>query len=66
MSDTRRNYRGRLWLGEFPLGHRTILLVAEQGLGDTMQFVRYVPLLARTGATVVLEVQPELKSLLAK
>ena len=65
MSDTRRNYRGRLWLGEFPLGHRTILLAAEQGLGDTMQFVRYVPLLARTGATVVLEVQPELKSLLA-
>jgi tetratricopeptide (TPR) repeat protein len=66
MSDTRRNYRGRLWLGEFPLGHRTILLVAEQGLGDTMQFVRYVPLLARAGTTVVLEVQPELKSLLAR
>jgi hypothetical protein len=66
MSDTRRNYRGRLWLGEFPLGHRTILLTAEQGLGDTMQFVRYVPLLARADATVVLEVQPELKSLLAR
>jgi len=65
MADMRRNYRGRLWLGEFPLGQRTILLPAEQGLGDTIQFVRYAPLLARAGATVVLEVQPELKPLLA-
>ncbi len=65
MSEARRNYRGRLWLGEFPLGQRTILLPAEQGLGDTVQFVRYAPLLARAGATVLLEVQPELKTLLA-
>ena len=65
MSEVRRNYRGRLWLGEFPLGQRTILLPAEQGLGDTVQFVRYAPLLARAGAKVVLEVQPELKTLLA-
>jgi hypothetical protein len=65
MVDTRRGYRGRLWLGEFPLAQRTILLPAEQGLGDNMQFVRYAPLLARGGATVVLEVHPELKALLA-
>ena len=65
MSDARRNYRGRLWLGEFSLGRRTMLLPAEQGLGDTMQFVRYAPLLGAGGATVILEVQPELKSLLA-
>jgi tetratricopeptide (TPR) repeat protein len=65
MSDARRNYRGRPWLGEFPIGQRTILLAAEQGLGDSIQFVRYAPLLARSGAKVVLEVQPELKSLLA-
>jgi hypothetical protein len=44
---------------------KTILLHAEQGLGDTIQFARYVPLLARAGATVILEVQPELKELLA-
>jgi tetratricopeptide (TPR) repeat protein len=65
MSDARRGYRGRLWLGEFPLGGRTILLPSEQGLGDTIQFIRYAPLLARSGATVVAEVQPELKTLLA-
>ena len=66
MSDARRGYGRSLWLGEFPLGHKTILLHAEQGLGDTIQFVRYAPLLARAGATVVLEVQPELKALLSR
>jgi len=65
MADARRGYRGRLWLGEFPLGQRTILLTAEQGLGDTIQFVRYAPLLARGGAKIALEVQPELKTLLS-
>jgi len=65
MTDTRRGYRGPLWLGEFPLGHKTILLHAEQGLGDTIQFARYAPLLARAGARFVLEVQPELKTLLS-
>jgi tetratricopeptide (TPR) repeat protein len=59
--------RGRpRWLGEYPLGGRTILLHAEQGLGDTIQFARYVPLLARTGAKIVLEVQPQLKELLGQ
>jgi tetratricopeptide (TPR) repeat protein len=43
---------------------RTILLVSEQGLGDTIQFVRYVPLLAQRGATVVLEAQPPLAEIL--
>jgi len=58
--------RGRpLWLGEYPLAGKTILLHAEQGLGDTIQFTRFVPLLAARGAKVVLEVQPELKSLLS-
>ena len=66
MSDARRGYGRPLWLGEFPLGHKTILLHAEQGLGDTLQFVRYAPLLARAGARVVLEVQPELKALLSR
>src|SRR6185437_7816594 len=65
MRDTRRSYRGALWLGEYPLARKTILLHAEQGLGDTIQFARYAPLLARAGATVVLEVEPALKDLLS-
>lgn len=59
--------RGRpLWLGEYPLPRRTVLLHAEQGLGDTIQFVRYVPLLAATGAKIVLEVQDALKALIER
>ena len=61
----RRNFGKPLWLGEYPLGRKTILLHAEQGLGDTIQFARYAPLLAQGGATVVLEVQAELKDLLS-
>jgi tetratricopeptide (TPR) repeat protein len=57
--------RGRpLWLGEYPLARKTILLHAEQGLGDTIPFARYVPMVAAMGAKVVLEVQPELRTLM--
>jgi tetratricopeptide (TPR) repeat protein len=61
----RKDLRRPLWLGETPLAGKTILLHAEQGLGDTVMFARYAPLLARAGARLVLEVQPELKGLLA-
>lgn len=40
------------------LAGRRILVQAEQGFGDTLQFCRYVPLLAAAGGRVVLEVQP--------
>jgi tetratricopeptide (TPR) repeat protein len=59
--------RGRpLWRGEIPLQRKTVLLHAEQGLGDTIQFARYVPQLAAAGAKVVLEVQAELTALLSR
>jgi len=41
-----------------------ILVHAEQGFGDVLQFVRYAPLVAERCAGVILECQPELKSLL--
>ncbi len=56
----------RLWLGDTPLAGKTILLHAEQGFGDTIQFARYAPLITARGATVLLEVPPELKSLLSR
>jgi tetratricopeptide (TPR) repeat protein len=55
-----------LWLGEEPVAGKTILLHAEQGFGDTIQFIRYAPLLAARGANVICEVQPELQPLLSQ
>ena len=45
---------------------REFCFTAEQGLGDTLQFVRYVPLVAARGGKVILEVQPRLHRLLAQ
>ncbi len=61
----RRKLTQPLWRGE-PLEGSRILLHAEQGLGDTLQFVRYVPLVAARGGNVVLEVQTRLHRLLAQ
>jgi tetratricopeptide (TPR) repeat protein len=64
-ADGRRRIERPRWRGDEPLAGKTILLHAEQGLGDTIQFVRYVPPVAARGARVVLEVQPALKQLVA-
>ena len=52
------------WRGE-PLRGEPILLYAEQGFGDVLQFVRYAPLVAACGGRVILEVPAELRRLLA-
>jgi tetratricopeptide (TPR) repeat protein len=53
------------WTGGRIEGKR-LLVWAEQGLGDTLQFSRYVPLLHERGASIVFEVQSSMKTLLAR
>jgi len=59
----RRSFSQPSWDG-YDIKGLTILLYAEQGLGDTIQFIRYVPLVAQQGAKVAVECQRGLTSLL--
>ena len=62
----RRDFAEPLWLGKEPLEGRTILLHAEQGFGDAIQFVRYAPLVAAIGAEVIVEAPPALTALFSR
>jgi Flp pilus assembly protein TadD len=59
----RRVFASPVWRGEHLEG-KSILFHAEQGLGDSLQFVRFAPVLASMGATVHVECQPSLLPLL--
>ena len=59
-----RGFAQPQWRGEEIAG-KTILLHPEQGLGDTLQFCRYAPLVAARGARVILEVQKPLRAIAA-
>ena len=56
---------GREWNGQ-DLDGQSILLYGEQGLGDMIQFARYVPLVAQRGAQVFLYAPPQLAPLLRR
>lgn len=58
-----RNFLQPCWQGEPAVG-KTILIHAEQGFGDTLQFCRYIPLVAERGARVIFECHPPLVSLM--
>jgi tetratricopeptide (TPR) repeat protein len=60
-----RGFAQPLWRGEALNGLR-ILLHAEQGLGDSLQFLRYVPVVIAAGGRVILDVQPTLVRLAAQ
>src|SRR5208283_2879939 len=53
------------WDGSALTG-KTILLHAEQGLGDTLQFIRYAPLVKQRGGNVMVECQPALVRLVSE
>jgi len=55
----------RRWTGREDLRGKRILLWSERGLGDTLQFSRYAPLIRDKGANLTVEVQPRLKAFLA-
>jgi Flp pilus assembly protein TadD len=57
-----RNFAQAQWDG-CPLEARTLLLYAEQGLGDAIQFIRYLPLVAQRGGRIIIECQAELQRL---
>ncbi|AWV04221.1 glycosyltransferase [Burkholderia sp. JP2-270] len=60
----RRHADRPLWTGAEPLAGRTLLLHAEQGYGDTLQFCRYASLAHDLGATVIVEAPAALGELL--
>ncbi len=60
-----RNFSRPRWDGR-PLDGKTILLHAEQGLGDTVQFVRFASLVKERGGTIILACQPPLVRLMAR
>jgi tetratricopeptide (TPR) repeat protein len=63
-AEPKHNLPGHPWLGDVPIAGKTILVHGEQGLGDSLQFCRYVPLLA-ADASVVLDVSRPLVRLLS-
>jgi tetratricopeptide (TPR) repeat protein len=60
----KRTFLEAKWDGQ-PLNGRSILLYAEQGLGDTLQFIRYAPLVKNLGGTVLVECQEPLVQLIS-
>jgi tetratricopeptide (TPR) repeat protein len=61
-----RRFDKPLWLGGEPIAGKVVLLHNDQGLGDALQFCRYVPLLKARGADIILEIDGPLNALLSR
>ena len=65
--DFKKNYKfydSPLWLGKESLHNKTLLVESEQGLGDIIQFCRYIPMLLKLNARVILETPKTLTSII--
>ena len=65
LKNYKRNFDEAPWLGSDDIKGKTLLVHAEQGLGDTIQFCRYIELVQQLGAEVIFEVQAPLVALLS-
>jgi tetratricopeptide (TPR) repeat protein len=54
-----------MWLGDADIEGKTVLIQEDEGLGDTLQFARYIPLLAARGARVILVVRDQMYPVLS-
>ena len=55
-----------MWIGKEPIAGKTIAVCQDEGVGDAIQFARYVPVLAARGARIILVVNQELCPLLSR
>ena len=60
----KRNFAQPQWRGSNDIAGKTVLIHAEQGLGDTLQFCRYVPGVVARGARVIFEVPKPLLTMM--
>jgi tetratricopeptide (TPR) repeat protein len=61
-----RRFDKPVWLGAEPVAGKVVLLHNEQGLGDALQFCRYVPLFGIRGAEIILEIESPLQELFSR
>jgi tetratricopeptide (TPR) repeat protein len=66
LAATYPNFEQAMWLGEAGIEGKTVLIHADEGLGDSIQFARYVPDVAALGARVILVVAQAVHSLLSR
>ena len=58
-----KNFEGKIWDGKENIKDKTILLYCEQGLGDQIQFIRFVDMILNKGAEVIVQVDQRLVKL---